>query len=57
MFMRAKLMLDAAGPATIEAARRSGHLIARLKLTDPEGNPLCAAIRPPLINWSANPAE
>jgi Family of unknown function (DUF5990)/Ankyrin repeats (many copies)/Ankyrin repeats (3 copies) len=57
MFMRAKLMLDAVDPATLDAARRSGHLIARLKLTDPEGNPLCAAIRPPLINWSANPAE
>jgi len=57
MFMRAKLMLDAIDRATLQGARRSGHLIARLKLTDSEGNPLCAALRPPLINWSANPAE
>lgn len=56
MFMRAKLMLDAVDQATLAAARRYGRLIARLKLTDAGGNPVCAAIRPPLISWSANSA-
>jgi hypothetical protein len=54
--MRAKLMLDAIEPATLEAARKYGRLIARLKLTDAKGNPLCAAVRPPLIDWTASPA-
>jgi hypothetical protein len=56
MVMRAKLMLDAVDPATLEAARRYGRLIARLNLTDGKGNPLCAAIRPPLIDWAASAA-
>jgi hypothetical protein len=56
MVMRAKLMLDAVDLATLEAARKYGRLIARLKLTDAEGNPLCAAVRPPLIEWTATPA-
>ncbi len=56
MFMRAKLMLDAVDPATLETARRYGRLMGRLKLTDAGGNPVCAAIRPPLISWSANSA-
>jgi hypothetical protein len=53
MFRRAKLWLDAAGPATLDAARRSGQLTARLPLTDARGNPVCAAVRPPRITWSA----
>jgi hypothetical protein len=56
MFTRAKLMLDAVEPATREAARKYGRLIARLKLTDAKGNPLCAAVRPPLVEWTASPA-
>ncbi|HEY1620878.1 MAG TPA: DUF5990 family protein [Streptosporangiaceae bacterium] len=55
MFRRAKLCLDAIDPATFDAARRYGSLIAHLKLTDTKGHPLCAAIRPPLIRWSAAP--
>ena len=50
MFRRAKLMLDA-----IDAALRYGSLIARLELNDAKGHPLCAAVRPPLIRWSAAP--
>ncbi|GAA4558180.1 DUF5990 family protein [Planotetraspora kaengkrachanensis] len=53
MFRRAKLMLDAVDPATAEAAVRTGRLVARLGLTDGKGEPLCAAVRPPLIEWSA----
>ena len=56
MVMRAKLMLDAIDPATLEAARKYGRLIARLKLTDARGNPLSAAVRPPLIDWTASSA-
>lgn len=53
MFRRAKLQLDAVDPATLDAARRYGRLIARLKLTDTNGHPLSAAVRPPLISWRA----
>jgi hypothetical protein len=56
MFRRAKLMLDAIDPAILDAACRYGVLIADLELTDPKGYPLCAAVRPPLIRWSAAPA-
>jgi hypothetical protein len=53
MFRRAKLQLDAVDPATLDAARRYGRLIARLKLTDTNGHPLSAAVRPPLMSWRA----
>ncbi|MEU9127935.1 DUF5990 family protein [Kitasatospora sp. NPDC048540] len=55
MFRRAKLMLDAVTPATLAAAVEGGRLTARLGLTDSAGLPLCAAVRPPLISWSAGP--
>lgn len=56
MFRRAKLMFDAIDAETMEAATRSGQLLARLRLTDGKGEPLCAAVRPPLIAWSATVA-
>ena len=55
MFRRAKLWLDAIDTTVIEAARRSGRLVARLGLTDAKGHPLCAAVRPPRVEWSALP--
>jgi hypothetical protein len=55
MFRRAKLMLDAIDPATLDAANRHGTLTAHLELTDTNGHPLSAAVRPPLIRWSAPP--
>ena len=55
MVRRAKLGLDAIDPATLDAARRYGTLIASLKLTDTKGHPLAAAVRPPHIRWSAAP--
>ncbi|MCL2583263.1 MAG: DUF5990 family protein [Streptosporangiales bacterium] len=55
MFRRAKLMLDVIDPATLDAACRYGSLVARLELTDANGHPLGAAVRPPLIRWSAAP--
>lgn len=53
MFRRAKLMLAAVDPDTADAAVRGGTLVARLGLTDVKGHPLCAAVRPPLVAWSA----
>ncbi|WP_406493976.1 DUF5990 family protein [Streptomyces sp. NBC_00846] len=53
MFRRAKLMLGDIDPAVLEAAVRSGHLTARLPLSDAKGQPLCARVRPPVIEWSA----
>ncbi|KIZ17555.1 DUF5990 family protein [Streptomyces natalensis] len=56
LFRRAKLMLDAIDPDTAVAAMGSGRLLARLRLTDAKGRPLCAQVRPPLIEWSATAA-
>ena len=53
MFRRAKLMLDAVPADVMTAARASGVLIGRLGLTDSKGNPTCAAVRPPLIEWTS----
>lgn len=53
MFRRAKLMFADIGPDVLEAAVRSGHLTARLPLSDANGRPLCARVRPPVIVWSA----
>ncbi|GAA1298103.1 hypothetical protein Psi02_57830 [Planotetraspora silvatica] len=53
MFRRAKLMLDAVDAETVDAAVRSGRLLGRLRLTDGKGEPLCAAVRPPRIEWTA----
>ncbi|MBX6388910.1 MAG: monooxygenase [Frankia sp.] len=53
MFRRAKLMLDAVPAEVLAAAERSGVLVGRLGLTDHRGQPLCAAVRPPAITWTA----
>jgi hypothetical protein len=51
MFRRAKIMLDGVPDPVMAAAQASGVLVGRLGLTDPKGNPTCAAVRPPLIEW------
>jgi hypothetical protein len=53
MFRRAKLWLDGLAPGVLDAARKSGVLVARLGLTDAKGHPLCASVRPPRVEWSA----
>ncbi|WP_239089672.1 DUF5990 family protein [Sphaerimonospora thailandensis] len=53
MFRRAKLWFDAVPPDVLDAAVKAGLLVGRLGLTDSRGQPLCAAVRPPLIEWSA----
>lgn len=53
LFRRAKLMFDGIPLEVLNAAVRTGCLLGRLELTDKRGNPLCAAVRPPLITWTA----
>ncbi|MEU8702717.1 DUF5990 family protein [Streptomyces sp. NPDC048680] len=53
MFRRAKLMFADIGADVLEAAAHSGHLTARLPLSDGKGQPLCARVRPPVVEWSA----
>jgi hypothetical protein len=53
MFRRAKIMLDGVPAGIMAEAKKSGVLLGRVGLTDPKGNPTCAAVRPPLIAWSA----
>jgi uncharacterized protein DUF5990 len=53
MFRRAKLMLDAVSPALVQAAGKPGHrLVATLGMTEGDGMPRCAAVRPPVVNWT-----
>jgi hypothetical protein len=53
MFRRAKLLLGVIPTATVASALETGVLVGRVGLTDARGNPLCAAVRPPAIDWSA----
>jgi Family of unknown function (DUF5990) len=53
MFRRAKLMLDGVPSDVLRDAVERGTLVGRLRLTDEKGHPRCAAVRPPLIEWSA----
>lgn len=57
LFRRAKLWLDAVPPEVVTKAVDHGLLVGRLGLTDHRGNPLCAAVRPPLIEWSSGIAS
>ncbi|HET7244138.1 MAG TPA: DUF5990 family protein [Streptosporangiaceae bacterium] len=57
LFRGAKLRLVDTDPAVIEEAMRPGYrLVARIRLTDPRGNPVCARVHPPALLWSAEPA-
>jgi hypothetical protein len=56
MFRGAKLRFAEVQPAMVEDAMRPGsRLVARVRLTDARGNPVCARIRPPAITWTAGP--
>jgi mannose-6-phosphate isomerase-like protein (cupin superfamily) len=56
MFRRAKLMLDQV-PVDVLAQAEAGSLRADVLLAMPDGSPVCAAVRPPAITWSAVPAD
>lgn len=53
MFRRAKLLLDAVPPDVMRSACDKGALNGRLRLADDTGWPICAAVRPPRIEWSS----
>jgi len=54
LFRGAKLRLVDVDPGLIEQALRPGHtLVARIRLTDAKGNPICARVHPPYLTWSA----
>jgi len=57
MFRGAKLRLVEVPPDLITDAMRPGHrLVARVRLTDDKGNPVCARLGPSHLTWSAEPA-
>jgi hypothetical protein len=54
LFRGAKLRLVDVDPGLIEDAMLPGHrLVARVALTDANGNPVCARLRPANLAWSA----
>ncbi|MGH3151495.1 MAG: DUF5990 family protein [Streptosporangiaceae bacterium] len=56
LFRGAKLRLVDIDSAIIEQATRPGRrLVARIRLTDARGNPVCARVHPPALTWSAEP--
>ncbi|MGH3547224.1 MAG: DUF5990 family protein [Pseudonocardiaceae bacterium] len=57
LFRRAKLWLDCIPSEVVASAVDQGLLVGRLGLTDHKGNPLCAAVPPPLIEWSAGSGQ
>jgi hypothetical protein len=57
LFRGAKLRLADVPPDLIAEAMRPGHhLVARVRLTDDKGNPVCACLRSSHLTWSAEPA-
>jgi Family of unknown function (DUF5990) len=53
MFRRAKLLFGDIPTALLRAAHDDGGvLVARLALTDAQGGPLCARVRPPDVRWT-----
>ena len=53
MFRRAKLLFGDIPTALLRAAHDGGGLlVARLGLTDGQGGPLCARVRPPDVHWT-----
>jgi hypothetical protein len=54
MFRRAKLMIADIPRDVLRAATKSGRLTARIGLKDGKGNPLCARVKAPTLEWSAS---
>jgi hypothetical protein len=50
MFRRAKLMLGTVPDELLRAAAETG-LQGRVRLAMPDGSPVCAAVRPPVVEW------
>lgn len=57
LFRGAKLRLVEVPPSLIAEAMRPGHrLVARVRLTDAKGYPVCARLRPSHLTWSVEPS-
>lgn len=53
MFRRAKLMFDAVPDAVLRSAQSAGHsLVGTVNMTHGDGMPRCAAVRPPVVEWT-----
>jgi Family of unknown function (DUF5990) len=50
-FRLAKLMLADVPADVLDAASTSGTLVGAPGLTDAEGHPLCARVKPPQTHW------
>ena len=56
VFRAAKLRINDVDPSVLEQATATGgRLVASLGLTDEQGWPRCASVRPPLVTWSVDP--
>jgi Family of unknown function (DUF5990) len=53
VFRAAKFRLWELDPTLIRRACSTGRLVATVSLTDDEGYPRCATVRPPHVSWSA----
>ena len=54
LFRGAKLRFADIDPRVLSDAIRPGYrLVARVRLTDARGNPVCARVHPPALTWSA----
>ena len=52
LFRRAKLRLADVDPGLVEQALRPGRqLVARVRLSGAGGDPICARVRPPDVQW------
>ncbi len=55
MFRRAKLMFDGVSDELVASAVAPGRRLAgRVRMTHDDGMPRCAAVRPPIIEWSVD---
>ena len=53
MFRRAKLMFDAVPDKLLQSAQTPGHrLVGTVRMQHDDGMPRCAAVRPPVIEWT-----
>jgi len=55
MFRRAKLMFDAVPDELLRSAQAAGQrLVGTVNMTHDDGMPRCAAVRPPVIEWTVD---
>jgi hypothetical protein len=55
MFRRAKLMFDAVPDNLLRSAQSPGRrLVGTVNMTHGDGMPRCAAVRPPVIEWTVD---